>query len=68
MEPLRFECQYICVFFMDRDVEPHFHTIDLCQERNGVRGEGTSAKEANEGREWLYVVAMTVNGGVAVSL
>ena len=36
--------------------------------RMEVGGEGTSAKEANIGREWLYTVDKTVNVGVAVGL
>ena len=32
------------------------------------RGEGTSAKEDNGGREWLYITAMTVDVGVTVGL
>ena len=31
-------------------------------------GEGTSAKEVNGGREWLYAASMTVSGGVTVGL
>ena len=31
-------------------------------------GEVTSAKEVNEGREWLSAAAMTVNGEMAVGL
>ena len=39
------------------------------QGRNGQRGvRGTSAKEANGGREWLSAAAMIVDGGVAVGL
>ena len=39
-------------------------------EREGTEGggEGTSDKEANGGREWLYAATMTVDGGVAVGL
>ena len=28
MDPPRFECQSICLFFMDRDVESPCHTVD----------------------------------------
>ena len=38
------------------------------REGMGGGGEGTSAKEENGGREWLYVAAMTVEGGVVVGL
>ena len=31
-------------------------------------GEGTSAKEENEGREWFSMADITVDGGVAVGL
>ena len=38
--------------------------------REGMEGEdeGTSSKEANGGREWLSMAAMTVDGGVSVGL
>ena len=39
-------------------------------DREGMEkgGEGTSAKDANLGREWFSATAMTVDGGLAVGL
>ena len=38
--------------------------------REGIQGEseGTSDKEENGEREWLYAADMTFNGGVAIGL
>ena len=38
MDPTHFECHYICLLLVDRDVELPCHTANRRQKKNGRRG------------------------------